>query len=112
MKILRTIESFLPYVSGPARQAHALSSRLEARGLNSPVLTSFLDVPRTLPRREILGGVSVTRLPVRGRIMRYGWTPGLARHLSGATLIHSHNYRNHLTDAAFFLPAATASPSS
>lgn len=111
MRIPRTIESFLPHVSGPARQAYEISSRLEQRGILSPVVTSYLDVDSAQPARETMGPVSVTRLPVVLRVMRYGITPGLTRHLRGADIIHSHNYRNYLTDAAFFLPAETESPS-
>jgi len=111
LRILRTIESFLPHVSGPARQAFEIARRLEERGIASPVVTSYMDVDTALPARDQLGPVSVTRLPVAFRLMRYGVTPGLKPHLRGADMIHSHNYRNYLTDAAFFLPASTAFPS-
>jgi hypothetical protein len=110
LNILRTIESFLPYVSGPARQAASISEKLEERGISSPVVTSYLDVDSNLPARETLGRVQVTRLPVQFRIMRYAVTSGLSQYLQGADIIHSHNYRNFQTDAAFFLPANVTPP--
>ncbi|GAH97817.1 unnamed protein product, partial [marine sediment metagenome] len=41
MKILRTIESFHPYVTGPANQAYRISAELESRDINSPILTTY-----------------------------------------------------------------------
>ncbi len=110
MKVLRTIESFLPCVTGPARQAFAISQHLEAKGIASPVLTSTLDVDPTLPAQETLDGVHVTRLPHCLRFMRYAVTPGMTQHMQGYDLIHSHNYRNFQTDRAFFLPAIADYP--
>ncbi len=112
MNIVRTIESFFPHVSGPANQAFEISSRLEARGIASPVVTTTGDVDPHRPRRETFGRVSVTRLPIRGSVMRYRLTPGLGAHLRRADLIHSHNYRNYQTDFSFFLPATGKNPSS
>lgn len=109
--MLRTIESFLPAITGPARQAFEISRRLKPHGIASPVLTSTLDIDPTLPRESDIDGVCVTRLPCCFKLMRYAVTPGMARHLQGFDIVHSHNYRNYQTDRAFFLPAATACPS-
>lgn len=105
MRILRTIESFLPFITGPARQAWGISHRLEEQGIASPVLTSTLDVGSGLSAQETIGNVHVTRLPFCLKLMRYAVTPGMASHMDGFDLIHSHNYRNYQTDRAFFLPA-------
>lgn len=104
MKILRTIETFLPYVSGPAQQAYQISSRLEAMGISSPVLTSTLDIPQGLQAKDTIGDVSVTRMPVAFKFMRYAVTPRIDEQLGDCDVIHSHNYRNYQTDRAFFLP--------
>ncbi len=104
MKVLRTIETFLPYISGPANQAWQISNRLEALGVHSPVLTSYCDVDPALPSKETIGNVSVTRLPIQLRLMRYCMTLGLGKHLGDFDILHSHNYRNFQTDGGFFLP--------
>jgi hypothetical protein len=103
--VLRTIESFFPYISGPANQAYQISSRLEAlSGVHSPVLTSYCDVDPALPAMETIGNVSVTRLPVHFRLMRYCVTLGISSYLKNFDILHSHNYRNFQTDCGFFLP--------
>ncbi|MFQ5483239.1 MAG: glycosyltransferase family 4 protein [Nitrospinaceae bacterium] len=102
MKVLRTIESFLPKVTGPARQAWSISENLEKIGWSSPVVTTYMDVDGHLPRQETLGRVAVTRLPVAFRIMRYAVSPGMGAHLRRCDLIHSHNYRNFQTDYAYW----------
>ena len=104
MKVLRTIETFFPYVSGPANQAFQISNRLEAIGISSPVLTSYCDVAENLPRQETFGRVHVTRFPIQWRIMRYCVSLGMRKHLKDFDLLHSHNYRNFQTDCGFFLP--------
>jgi len=38
--VLCTIESFYPYMSGPANQAFRISKELEKRGIKAPILTS------------------------------------------------------------------------
>lgn len=112
MKVLRTIETFLPYVCGPVNQAFQISNRLEALAIHSPVVTTYCDVDSSLPRQEMLSRVSVTRVPAVFRCMRYCVSPGMWNHLRGADLVHSHNYRNFQTDCGFFLPPAKESPSS
>ncbi len=104
MKILRTIETFLPYVCGPANQAFQISNRLEAMGVHSPVLTTYCDVDPGLPARETIQRVRVIRKAIQFRMMRYAVSLGMWRHCKGYDLIHSHNYRNFQTDCGFFLP--------
>lgn len=103
MKVIRTLETFLPYVCGPVNQAFQISNRLEALGIHSPVLTTYCDVDPSLPSQETIERVSVTRLPIRFRCMRYCVSPGLGDHLKEFDILHSHNYRNFQTDAGFFL---------
>ncbi|MDA0692890.1 MAG: hypothetical protein O3A78_05570 [Nitrospinae bacterium] len=102
MKVLRTIETFFPYICGPANQAFQISSRLEAKGVYSPVLTSYCDVSPTLPAQEKIGNVSVTRLPIQFRLMRYCVTLGIFNQFKNFDILHSHNYRNFQTDCGFF----------
>ncbi len=105
MIVLRTIESFLPYISGPANQAFQISTRLESLAdVHSPVLTSYCDIDPALPKQETIGNVTVTRLPIHFRLMRYCVTLGIGKHLKNFDILHSHNYRNFQTDSGFFLP--------
>lgn len=104
MKVLRTIETFLPYICGPANQAFQISDRLEGRGIPSPVLTTYCDVDPSLPARETIGRVEVTRLRNQFRLMRYCVSMGMIRHLGEFDILHAHNYRNFQTDCGFFLP--------
>lgn len=105
MKILRTIETFLPHVCGPTQQAFQISRRLEARGIPSPVITTFCDVDPMLPPNDRVDGISVTRLNVPVPAMRYCFAPGLSAQLKRQEfdILHSHNYRNFLSDYGFFL---------
>lgn len=104
MNILRTIESFFPYISGPANQAYQISRRLQARRIHSPIFTTYCDVETTLPAEESIDNVSVHRFRVQARIMRYCISLGMMRHLKDFDILHSHNYRNFQTDCGFFLP--------
>lgn len=104
MIVLRTIETFLPYVCGPVNQAFQISRRLVSRDVRSPILTSYCDVDPGLPSFEKMGDLEVTRTPVWFRLMRYAVSPGMIRHLKGFDILHAHNYRNFQTDCGFFLP--------
>ena len=104
MKVLRTIETFLPYVCGPTNQAFQISSRLEGLNIPSPVLTTYCDVDPGLSRHETIGRVSVTRMPIQFKCMRYCVSLGMIGHMKDFDILHSHNYRNFQTDTGFFLP--------
>ncbi|MFQ5717526.1 MAG: hypothetical protein ACE5GQ_10560 [Nitrospinales bacterium] len=104
MKVLRTIETFFPYICGPANQAFQISSRLKGLGIDSPVLTTYCDVDPRLPARETMGGVEVIRVPNQFQLMRYCISLGMVKHLRKFDILHSHNYRNFQTDCGFFLP--------
>jgi len=102
LKVLRTIESFLPYICGPVNQAFQISNRLEKNGIPSPIYTTYLDVPPGLPKKEIFDKVTVNRFKSQLKIMRYLVSIGMLRYLKEFDILHSHNYRNFQTDSGFF----------
>ncbi len=104
MRILRTIETFLPNITGPSNQAYEISKHLELRGISSPVVTTYLDVDKSLPKKEMIGPVSIKRVPIQFRIMRYAISLSMFFQLRRYEIMHCHNYRNFQTDYAFFLP--------
>ena len=112
MKVLRTIESFLPYICGPVNQAFQISDRLEEKGVTSPVYTTYSDVSPALPKLEMIGRVAVHRFKSQLRIMRYLVSAGMLSHLKNFDILHSHNYRNFQTDSGFFLLAPKVNLSS
>jgi len=103
LKILRTIETFLPYICGPVNQAFQISQRLEEKGISSPVFTTYSDVSPDLPESEKIGRVSVHRFRSQFKIMRYLVSAGMLSQLKNFDILHSHNYRNFQTDSGFFL---------
>ena len=103
MKILRTIETFLPYICGPTNQAFQISNRLEERGIRSPVFTTYSDVDPGLPHHDNYENVSVFRFASQFKIMRYCVSAGMLAHFKNFDILHSHNYRNFQTDSGFFL---------
>ncbi|MBW1855199.1 MAG: glycosyltransferase family 4 protein [Deltaproteobacteria bacterium] len=110
MNILRTIETFYPYVTGPTKQAFRISRELELRGFSSPILTTYCDVDRQLPAREHYRGVSVTRYRNQLRLMRYCISLGMVRGYKDCDLIHSHNYRNFQTDLSILVSKVKKKP--
>jgi hypothetical protein len=104
LKILRTIETFLPYICGPTNQAFQVSNRLEEKGIHSPVLTTYCDVDPGLPHHEKFAHVSVFRFRHQLKIMRYCVSAGMLAFFKDFDILHSHNYRNFQTDSGFFLP--------
>jgi hypothetical protein len=103
LKILRTIETFLPYICGPVNQAFQISLRLEEKGISSPVLTTYSDISPDLPQLEMIKRVYIHRFKSQFRIMRYIISAGMLTHLKDFDILHSHNYRNFQTDSGFFL---------
>ena len=103
MKVLRTIETFLPYICGPANQAFQISKRLEEEGISSPVYTTYSDIPPDLPQSEKIGRVTVHRFKSQLKVMRYIISAGMLSYLKNFDILHSHNYRNFQTDSGFFL---------
>jgi hypothetical protein len=111
LKVLRTIETFLPYICGPVNQAYQISDRLEGKGISSPVYTTYSDVPPNLPKWEKIGRISVHRFKSQLGIMRYQVNAGMLSHLKNFDILHSHNYRNFQTDSGFFLLSLKTNPS-
>jgi len=91
LKVLRTIETFLPYVCGPTNQAFQISDRLEALRISSPVLTTYCDVDPGLPDRETIGRVAVTRLPIQFQCMRYCLSLGMIL-IRGGMMFYRRNF--------------------
>jgi hypothetical protein len=102
MNILRTIETFYPYVTGPTNQAFRISKELEQRGFRSPILTTYCDVDGNLPPCEDYRGVRVNRYRNQFRLMRYCVSLGMLKGFKDFDLVHSHNYRNFQSDLGLF----------
>ena len=100
-RILRTVPSFLPHVTGPANQARHVSAGLAARGFRSTIITTNHRAPES-PRRERREGVAIERSPEGPGVMAYRVVPDAARRLrsAAADVIHAHSYRNALTTHA------------
>ena len=111
MKVLRTIESFLPYICGPVNQAFQISNRLEKYGILSPVYTTYSDVSSKLPKQELCDKVNVYRFPSELKVMRYLVSARMLAHFKNFDILHSHNYRNFQTDSGFFLQGLKINPS-
>jgi glycosyltransferase involved in cell wall biosynthesis len=103
MKILRTIESFFPYSSGPANQALQISKQLIRKGHESPIFTTFFNISKKSPEKELYQKVPVARFRDTFRFMKYIRTPGMQGALAerGCDLVHAHNYRSYQTELAF-----------
>ena len=110
MNILRTIETFYPYVSGPGDKAFRISWELEQRGFHSPILTTYCDVDSRLPCREDYRGVKITRYRNQFRVMRYCISLGMIKGFRDFDLIHSHNYRNFQADLGLFFSKLRKKP--
>jgi hypothetical protein len=102
MKILRTIETFYPFICGPTNQAYRISKRLLKKNIDSTILTTYCDVNSSLPAKESYDGVTVQRYPNIIQLMRYCISPGMIGAFKDFDLIHSHNYRNFQSDLGFF----------
>ena len=78
MKLLRTIESFYPKITGPANQAFKISSELEKRGITCPIYTTNFDAGK-VPETEKIENVDVKRFPVKTRLLNLRLTNSLRR---------------------------------
>jgi len=96
MRVIRTIESFYPCVTGPANQAFNISKGLYKKGIESPIFTTDFNV-RNVKASEYFGDVLVKRFKVKKRIMKYCFTPEMKKALENENfdIIHSHNYRSY-----------------
>jgi len=100
MKIIRTIESFYPFVTGPANQAFNISKRLHCK--DTVILTSDYKA-KNLPAEQKYEDVAVKRFQARSSFMSYHYTPAMKKYLMEADfdLIHAHNYRSYQTEIAY-----------
>jgi glycosyltransferase involved in cell wall biosynthesis len=110
LRILRTIETFLPYVCGPVNQAFQISNRLESLGIESPVLTTYCDIAPELPSQDLIEKVKVTRFKNQFRLMRYCVSLGMAESLKNFDILHAHNYRNFQSDLGVFFSGLRRKP--
>lgn len=102
MKVLRTIETFYPFICGPVNQAFQISKRLLQKNIESTIHTTYSDVDSSLPASELHDGVPVRRYPNTIQLMRYCISPGMTGAFKEFDLVHSHNYRNFQSDLGFF----------
>jgi glycosyltransferase involved in cell wall biosynthesis len=109
IRVLRTIESFYPYVSGPANQASRISKGLEKREIRSPILTSNYKAEKS-PKHERMGGVEVYRFPIRWKFMKYFYTPSMKRMLTDFDIVHAHSYRGYQTGLAYKMARRMGKP--
>lgn len=102
MKILRTIESFYPFVNGPANQAFMISNELEKRSIGSPIFTTFYNAQNS-PEEEEMENVKVRRFAYKGKLMKFIYTPAIKKAIVNEKpdIIHAHNYRSYQTKAAY-----------
>ncbi|MFC1741104.1 glycosyltransferase family 4 protein [Nanoarchaeota archaeon] len=109
LKVLRTIESFYPYMSGPANQAFRISSELERKGIKSPILTSDFGAEKR-PRRERVNGVEVLRFPIKWRFMKYFYTPNIKKAYGEFDIVCAHSYRSYQTEIAYKMARKAGKP--
>ncbi len=100
MKVIRTIESFYPYVTGPANQAFKISEGLYNKGVESPIFTTDFNVKNVKPM-EYFSDVLVRRFKVKRRLMKYCFTPSMKKAFNDFDIIHSHNYRSYQTSLGY-----------
>ena len=67
-RVLIVLTYYRPHVSGLTIYAERLARELAARGHQVTVLTSRYD--RSLPKRELVDGVSIIRVPVLTRVSK------------------------------------------
>ena len=87
----------------PAQQAWQISNRLEQKGIRSPVLTTVSSSDDRLLKKEKMGRVQITRVPVQFALGQYKVSFGMVTYLRQYSILHSHMHRTFQTDCAFFL---------
>lgn len=100
MKVIRTIESFYPRMSGPANQAFKIAQELEKKGIKSPIITTDFGV-HDVPNHEKMEQVDISRFHCKKAMLKYCYAPSAKRAFVNFDIIHSHNYRNYLADLGF-----------
>ncbi len=110
MKILRTIESFFPCVTGPANQAYRISAELESRKISSPILTTYCNIDNGLPKKQSYGKVHITRFKNQIQVMKYCVSLEMVMDLKNFDILHSHSYRSFQTDIACLVTTTSRKP--
>jgi glycosyltransferase involved in cell wall biosynthesis/SAM-dependent methyltransferase len=87
MKILCSATYYHPHISGLTVVARTIAEDLAKRGHSITVLTS--QYKKGLPAREIIGGVTVIRVPVAGRISKGPFMPAYLKY--ALPLIRQHD---------------------
>jgi glycosyltransferase involved in cell wall biosynthesis len=82
LDLLMALDYYAPYVSGLTNVARDVAEGLAARGHRVRVIASRHD--RSLPEREVLGGVEVQRAPVLARAGKGVLSPALVRQVRAA----------------------------
>lgn len=78
LRVLMVCPRYLPQVGGTEMHVYEVTRRLSALGsFEITVLTT--DRSRRLPRREVIAGISVLRVPAWPRRRDYYFAPGLRR---------------------------------
>jgi len=109
MKVIRTIESFYPYVTGPANQAFRISEGLYKKGVESPIFTTDFNV-KNVKEKEYFGDVLVRRFKVKRKIMKYCFTPSMKKAFKEFDIIHSHNYRSYQSSLGYKMARKRGKP--
>ncbi len=102
MRVIRTIECFYPYVTGPANQAFNISKGLYEKEIESPIFTSFFNAENS-KHEEYFDDVFVRRFRIEKKFMKYAITPSMKKAIENEKfdVIHSHNYRSYQSSLAF-----------
>jgi glycosyltransferase involved in cell wall biosynthesis len=102
VRVLRTIPSFYPAVTGPANQAWNISRRLKKKGIHSTIVTSTVGA-ESAPKEELLDNLHIKRLSIRSGYIQYGYMPLIIGNFlkEEYDIVHAHSYRNCLADAGF-----------
>ncbi|HET8870522.1 MAG TPA: glycosyltransferase family 4 protein [Aquabacterium sp.] len=88
LRILMVTPAFLPQVGGLESVVYHLSQALRGRG--HQVAVAHLSIFEKTPRRELMQGLEVFRLPLRGTRL-LGWAPDLRKLASRFDLLHVHD---------------------
>lgn len=111
LRVIRTVPTYFPYVTGPANQVRAVARGLRGHGFSSQIITTMAHAAGA-PAHETIDGSAVERLPVLGGPLQYTLVRGAWRAIGRqeADLVHVHSYRNYLADVAAMVAARRRLP--
>ena len=110
-KVARTIVSYFPRVTGPAKQAYEISRRLNEYGYTSSVFTTTPESGAN-SNVEDQRDVETRRFPVTVPFMAFGFSLSFATAImkEPLDLIHSHGYRDFLALQSFLTAGVKKKP--